>query len=462
MPHVRQKPDFCGEACAEMYLRKLGHQIDQDDVFNQSGVDPALARGCITKDMARALPRIGFDVGAVWFSVDAERAEAELPRHFQALHADLLAGVPSIVCMHYDDQPETTEHFRLVLGYDAETDEVLYHEPAIARGAYRRMPREELLKLWPLKYDEDRWTLVRFRLNPVAIRRVQPVDGFSNADWAQHLIRLKKKLPEGFNFVIEKPFVVIGDESPEDIRRWASGTIRWSIDRLKRLYFKQDPHLILDIWLFKDEESYNKYVKEVFGEEPHTPFGYYSRRHRALIMNIATGGGTLVHEIVHPFIESNFPECPSWFNEGLASLYEQSGEYRGHIWGRTNWRLKGLQRAIEPPKDDDDEDAKKKKEEPKDETAPPPELPSFKTLCETTTREFYREDPGTNYAQARYLCYYLQQRGLLARYYHQFRRDARDDPSGYGTLKSVLGVDEEDMGEFQERWEAWIMELRFP
>jgi len=28
----------------------------------------------------------------------------------------------------------------------------------------------------------------------------------------------------------------------------------------------------------------------------------------------------LVHEIVHPFMRANFPECPAWFNEGLASL----------------------------------------------------------------------------------------------------------------------------------------------
>ena len=46
-------------------------------------------------------------------------------------------------------------------------------------------------------------------------------------------------------------------------------------------------------------------------------------------MNIDTGGGTLVHEIVHPFIAANFPECPAWFNEGLASLYEQCGDHRG-------------------------------------------------------------------------------------------------------------------------------------
>ena len=46
-------------------------------------------------------------------------------------------------------------------------------------------------------------------------------------------------------------------------------------------------------------------------------------------MNIATGGGTLVHEIVHPFVEANFPGCPTWFNEGLGSLYEQSAERKG-------------------------------------------------------------------------------------------------------------------------------------
>jgi len=41
-PHVRQKPDFCGEACVEMALTRLGKKLSQDEVFNRSGVDPAL------------------------------------------------------------------------------------------------------------------------------------------------------------------------------------------------------------------------------------------------------------------------------------------------------------------------------------------------------------------------------------------------------------------------------------
>src|SRR5689334_10226369 len=38
VPHVKQKPDFCGEACAEMYLTKLGKVMDQDYVFDQAGI----------------------------------------------------------------------------------------------------------------------------------------------------------------------------------------------------------------------------------------------------------------------------------------------------------------------------------------------------------------------------------------------------------------------------------------
>ena len=437
IPHVKQKSDFCGEACAEMYLRKLGKRVTQDDVFNQSGLDPTLGRGCYTRDLVRSLQRIGFRLGRVWHSVNASNAPRELETQFAALHRDLRAGVPSIVCMHYDDKPKTTEHFRLVVGYDAVTDSILYHEPAKAEGGYLRMMRTQMLKLWPLKYDKQRWTLIRLRLEPERIRAVRESGSFTNADYAQHVMKLKEKLPEGdFHIVLQRPFVVVGDEAKDVVRQRALQTVKWSVDRLKRAYFKRDPRDIIDIWLFKDKESYEKNAEKLFGAKPHTRFGYYSPSQKSLVMNISTGGGTLVHEIVHPFIASNFPRCPSWFNEGLASLYEQSSEYRGNIWGLTNWRLKGLQKAIVDEK-----------------------VPEFEELCSTTTRQFYDEDKGTNYSQARYLCYYLQQQGLLAKYYHAFRANAADDPTGLKTLKQVLGVD--DLKKFKKDWEHFVMRLRF-
>lgn len=441
IPHVRQKPDFCGEACAAMALQKMGRGLDQDYVFNQSGLDPLAGRGCYTKELAHALGRIGFDIGPVWHRVSSQRAEADLENQWRILRDGLVAGTPSIVCMHYDGSPNTTEHFRLIVGHDGGRDEVIYHEPAEKRGAYRRMKRSEFLRLWPLKYKPDEWLVVRMPLLPKrnmqGIQRPASV-GHTDADYAQHIMKLKKKIPgEQFTIILQRPFVVIGDESPKIVKRRAEGTVKWAVDLLKKSYFEKDPDEILDIWLFRDKQSYEENAAKIFKCKPDTPYGYFSHTDRALVMNIATGGGTLVHEIVHPFVASNFPECPAWFNEGLGSLYEQSSQKDGKIRGLTNWRLAGLQTAIRAKK-----------------------VPSFKTLTATSTHEFYEEDPGTNYAQARYLCYYLQEHDLLEKYYHRFSAKRKTDPTGYETLKEVLG--RRDMAKFKRDWETYVLKLTFP
>jgi hypothetical protein len=482
VPHVFQKSDFCGEACAEMFLKKLGRTIDQDFVFDQAGLDPIEGRGCFTRELATALRRVGFDIGDVWYSIAATDADRYLDAHFRNMHSDLANGVPSILCMHYDEQPNTTEHFRLIVGYDADTDEVIYHEPAVRDAAYRRMKRTTLYELWPLKYETRRWTVVRFRLAPTRLIEGTSATELTDADYAQQVMRVKSELAElkhrqtklkeardkeiaaelakveaakeaeeeyepkeltprivsEFNVTLERPFLVIGDDSPAMVRQWSQGTIRWAVERLKRQYFAQNPDHVINIWLFKDKESYQQNTYDIFGRRPHTPFGYYSPTEKALVMNIDTGGGTLVHEIVHPFIAANFPECPSWLNEGLGSLYEQCNTNNGRIWGLTNWRLRGLHEAI------NDEEY---------------EVPTFEELCSTTTREFYNADPGTNYAQARYLLYYLQEEGLLEKYYHEFHQAAKDDPTGYETLKRI--VDEEDMEAFQKKWTEFVLGLRY-
>lgn len=259
---------------------------------------------------------------------------------------------------------------------------------------------------------------------------------FNDADYARHVEQLKKKLPSReFEVVIEKPFVVVGDGGRRAVEEHARGTVRWAVTLLKQDYFTKDPKEILDIWLFKDSASYNRHATNLFGGKPTTPYGYYSPAHKSLVMNIETGGGTLVHEIVHPFVEANFPECPPWLNEGLGSLYEQSGEQGGHIVGYTNWRLPALQRAIRRGG-----------------------LTSFKTLLALDGRAFYDDDPqGTHYAQARYLCYYLQERGLLTRFYRDFHAARAADPTGFDTLKKVLN--ETDMDAFQKRWEKFVLGL---
>ena len=264
--------------------------------------------------------------------------------------------------------------------------------------------------------------------------------GFTDADFNLHISRLnarmKRKLPSGeFAIVIQKPFVVIGDEPKRTVQQHAETTVKWAVDRLKQDFFTNDPNEILDIWLFKDEASYRKHTRLLFGDSPETPYGYYSPAHKALIMNISTGGGTLVHEIVHPFMEANFPACPPWLNEGLGSLYEQCGEEDGHIYGYTNWRLPGLQKAIKSK-----------------------QVPSFKTLTAMDTSAFYNDDRGTNYAQSRYLCYYLQEKGLLVKFYREFVAKQKTDPTGFQSLRKILA--EQDMDEFKIKWEKFVMGLR--
>lgn len=259
----------------------------------------------------------------------------------------------------------------------------------------------------------------------------------NDTDLQQHAEELKTKLKNrDFTVLVEKPFVVIGDEPEAVVKQRSENTVKWAVEKLKKDYFTKDPLNIIEIWLFKDDGSYRKHAKEFFNDDPDTPYGYYSSSNKALVMNIATGGGTLVHEIVHPFMEANFPDCPAWFNEGLGSLYEQSGEVDGHIHGYTNWRLPGLQKGIQKKI-----------------------VPTFKTLTAMSRAEFYREGTGTNYAQARYLCYYLQQKKLLSRFYKDFSTNYKTDPSGYKTLQKVLG--ERDMNAFQRKWEGFVLGLTF-
>ena len=259
--------------------------------------------------------------------------------------------------------------------------------------------------------------------------------GFKKEQFERHVEELKKRLPsKEFTIVVQPPFVVVGDEPASVVQERAEGTIKWAVEKLKQDFFTEDPKEILDIWLFRSAYSYEKHALELFKAKPHTPYGYYSSEHKSLIMNISTGGGTLVHEIVHPFMEANFPACPPWLNEGMGSLYEQCGEQDGHIHGYVNWRLPGLQKAIKAGT-----------------------VPAFRTLMAMDPNLFYGDRSGVNYAQARYLCYYLQEKGLLVKFYKQFLARREKDPSGFETLKAVLR--ESDMDQFKRRWERYVLQL---
>ncbi len=235
----------------------------------------------------------------------------------------------------------------------------------------------------------------------------------------------------GYTIVIEAPFVVVGDEAPKVVKQHAAGFMHWTISMIEADFFKKQPDKLIEVWLFKNEKTYRRGAKKFFDDDPNTPYGYYSPTHDALVMNIGPGAGTLSHELVHPYMEANFPNVPTWFNEGLASLYERPIEKKGHIWGATNWRLPNLKAEIKAKT-----------------------LPTLATVLATTTDEFYNAKFDA-YATARYLLYYLQEQGKLHAFYDAFIADTTD-LTGKTALEAVIG---EDLDTFEPKWRKWVLAL---
>jgi hypothetical protein len=257
------------------------------------------------------------------------------------------------------------------------------------------------------------------------------------ADLEQAAKDLRAEVGDGFTIVIEAPFVVAGDSAAQRVRGDAEGIVRWAATLLRKDFFPADPDGIYRVYLFKDKDSYRANAKRLFHEEPDSPYGYCSPARHALVMNIATGGGTLVHEMVHSFMHGNVADCPDWLNEGLASLFEQCGERDGHIIGRVNWRLPILKKALA------------------DGTAP-----SWEKLAGFTDGAFYSDDRGANYATARYTLMWLQERGLLRTFWSEWTAHRADDAGGLKTLaKQFPG---KDLATLQAEWKAWVGTLPDP
>ena len=240
---------------------------------------------------------------------------------------------------------------------------------------------------------------------------------------------------ERFNYAVAGPFVIAGDGSAAKIARYRDGTILAAERALKATYFDKTPTEPVLILLFERAEPYKRLAKKWFGDADVPHFGFFRRSDRVMLMNVGTGTGTLVHEMVHALMAPDFPDVPDWFNEGLASLYEQCSLSGDTIKGHENWRLPDLQQAIR-----------------KDRLRPLAEL--------IEDPQFYGEPlVGINYAQARYLMFYLQEKGLLKEYYRRLREDVKRDPTGLNTLKQVLKVEELD--DFEQTWRKWVLKLKF-
>lgn len=229
------------------------------------------------------------------------------------------------------------------------------------------------------------------------------------------------------------PFILIGDGGSERLAQYRDHTVRAAAEALWATYFDQRPTESIVIFLFESDERYRRLSRDWFAQPDPPHFGY-CRRDGVMVMNIATGTGTLVHELTHALIRFDFPTVPPWFNEGLASLYEQCQINGKTMTGLKNWRLPALQKAI------------------RENTLRP-----LRELIHEP--DFYDETrSGLNYAQARYLMMYLQEKQTLQKLYDRFREHQAEDANGWESLRAVVAPESEEA--FESGFRQWVLQLR--
>jgi hypothetical protein len=168
-----------------------------------------------------------------------------------------------------------------------------------------------------------------------------------------------------------------------------------------------------------------------------SPFGFYMGSDRTMVMNVGPGIGTLTHELVHPLVEADFPDAPTWLNEGIASLYEQFWfPKRGQISGGKNWRYPRLAHALLSRTER--------------------ELVTVPSLMHLSDEQFRGDKEDLDYAMARYFCQWLDANGKLWPFYHRYRDTHATDPTGDRALTEVVGMTPD---EATVPWLRWVRAL---
>ena len=212
---------------------------------------------------------------------------------------------------------------------------------------------------------------------------------------------------------------------------------RRALEALFNGRFGKRPARAISVLLFPEARSYSAHCKRRYGRPCTSPYGFYVHTERRIVMNVGLGVGTLTHELVHPIVETDFPNAPTWLNEGIASLYEQfSMPRKGEIHGWKNWRHPRLIQGL-----------RSKSER---------RIASPAALFSMSDATFRGDREDLNYATARYFCQWLDDKRLLWAFYQRYRDTHATDPSGVTAFTQVVGKSPKDV---DAEWARWVHAL---
>ncbi len=259
------------------------------------------------------------------------------------------------------------------------------------------------------------------------------------ADVAVITSRAKTELGESVRVAVTKDVFVLIAAPGWNAAALASSqslTIN-AIDAYFNGRFDKKPARAIAVYLFPEATTYQGFCKRVLGAECGSPFGVYYSDPRRIVMNAGPGLGTLTHELVHPIVEADFPSAPTWLNEGLASLFEAPVMPRvGEIHGVKNWRYPRLIQGMNSSEEKNDA-----------------RLDALFTMSDGTFRDAREK---LHYATARYVCQWLDQKGLLWRFYRTWRDHSADDPTGEASFTEVVGM---SPAKANVEWTTWVRAL---
>ena len=219
------------------------------------------------------------------------------------------------------------------------------------------------------------------------------------------------------SLIVKPPFVVASDVSHVEAERYCVETAQPALNALQAGFSFMPPKHPVTIVLFSNAGEYVRYCATLTGKSSgqNSVYGIYDPNSRTIVVNLNSGDGTIVHELVHALADGEKAGIPLWLNEGIASLHEHCRLSRSsgvpRIMPLHNWRLRILRKAIVEGS-----------------------LPPVTEL--TDSASYHQERESLFYAHARYFCFYLHDLGLLEELYSAFRNNHEDDPTGKLALKS--------------------------
>jgi hypothetical protein len=167
---------------------------------------------------------------------------------------------------------------------------------------------------------------------------------------AEPLMTALTAMVPGTKAIKKDVFVIAGYEDEARLERHYDRGVKDFYRFFKGRYFPDGTKRVITIFIAPNPEPLLAATKKLYpdvGIPLYAPFlGYYNPRDN-LIM--ATGGeagyGTVLHEMVHALMESDFPGAPLWLVEGLASLYERTRWSHSNLEPLPNWRMDQLKEA---------------------------------------------------------------------------------------------------------------------